>query len=145
MSKRMRRFVRNTAGAALVEYALIVAGVALVGAAALSVFGNKVTDLVAMAAAIIPGAHSDTNAPIVSGKIIETSPNASGFDEGRSGSETTSAATDRCRRWFWKRRTDNSARALSGSGIEDPGSDRPALQRTSAVGSRIPNPESRPS
>jgi pilus assembly protein Flp/PilA len=84
MSKRMRRFVRNTAGAALVEYALIVAGVALVGAAALSVFGNKVTDLVAMAAAIIPGAHSGTNAPIVSGKIIETSPNANGFDEGNS-------------------------------------------------------------
>ena len=65
MSKRIRRFVRNTAGAALVEYALIVAGVALVGAAALSVFGNKVTDLVAMAAAIIPGAHSATRDPFL--------------------------------------------------------------------------------
>ena len=83
----MSRFVRrmkNNAGAALVEYALIIAGVALIGAAAVSIFGNKVTDLMAMAAAMIPGAHSDSNAPIVSGKIIETSPNAQGFDEGNS-------------------------------------------------------------
>lgn len=81
---RFRRFARNTAGAALVEYALIIAGVALIGAAAVSIFGNKVTDMLATAAAILPGAHADSNAPIVSGKIIETSPNAQGFDEGNS-------------------------------------------------------------
>ena len=80
MSKVMRRLRRN-AGAALVEYALIIAGVALIGAAAVSIFGNKVTDMLATAAAILPGAHADSNAPIVSGKIIETSPNAAGFDE----------------------------------------------------------------
>ena len=80
----LRTRVKGTRGAALAEYALIIAGVALIGAAAISIFGNKVTDLIAAAAAVIPGAHADSNAPIVSGKIIETSPNASGFDDGNS-------------------------------------------------------------
>src|SRR6185436_10511866 len=84
MLKIVRRLRKNETGAALVEYALIIAGVALIGAAAVSIFGNKVTDMLATAAAILPGAHADSNAPIVSGKIIETSPNAPGFDEGNS-------------------------------------------------------------
>ncbi|MBM3820542.1 MAG: hypothetical protein FJW14_16200 [Acidimicrobiia bacterium] len=84
MAGVVRRLRRSETGAALVEYALIIAGVALIGAAAVSVFGNKVTDLLATAAAILPGAHADTNAPIVSGRIIETSPNAQGFDDGNS-------------------------------------------------------------
>jgi Flp pilus assembly pilin Flp len=84
MSRVVTRLRRNEVGAALVEYALIIAGVALIGAAAVSIFGNKVTDMLATAAAILPGAHADTNAPIVSGRIIETSPNAQGFDEGNS-------------------------------------------------------------
>ena len=40
MSK-FTRMVRDNKGAALVEYALIVAGVALIGAAAVSVFGVR--------------------------------------------------------------------------------------------------------
>ena len=84
MLKIVRRLRKNETGAALVEYALIIAGVALIGAAAVSIFGNKVTDMLATAAAILPGAHADSNAPIVSGKIIETSPNAPGFDDGNS-------------------------------------------------------------
>ena len=79
MSKLARR-LSNTKGAALVEYALIVAGVALIGAAAVSVFGHKVTDMLATAAAVVPGAHADDNAPIVAGKTIETSTNTQGFD-----------------------------------------------------------------
>ena len=84
MSKLVQRLRRSDTGAAMVEYALIIAGVALIGAAALSIFGNKVTDMIATAAAILPGAHADSNAPIVSGQIIETSPNAPGFDDGNS-------------------------------------------------------------
>ena len=80
----MRRLARGRTGAALVEYALIVAGVALIGAAAISVFGHKVTDMLGTAAAVMPGAHADDNAPIVSGRIIETSPNVSGFSDGNS-------------------------------------------------------------
>lgn len=82
MVKLMRRLLGDKKGAALVEYALIVAGVALIGAVAVSVFGRKTTDMLATAAAVMPGAHAEDNAPIVSGKLIETSPNASGQDQG---------------------------------------------------------------
>ena len=82
MLKLVRRLRRNKKGAALVEYALIIAGVALIGAVAVSLFGHKVSDMLATAAAILPGAHADDNAPIVSGKTIETSPNAQGVDQG---------------------------------------------------------------
>ena len=78
-----RRLSKNNTGAALVEYALIIAGVALIGAAAVSVFGNKVTDMLTTAASILPGQHADSTPPIVSGSV-ETSPNATGFDRGTS-------------------------------------------------------------
>ena len=81
---RFRRIFREQAGATLAEYALIVAGVALIGAAAVAVFGHKVTDMLGTAAAVMPGAHADDNAPIVSGKTIETSTNTPGFDSGNS-------------------------------------------------------------
>ncbi len=84
MSKLVRRLLSERKGAALVEYALIVAGVALIGAAAVSVFGHKVTDMIGTAAAVMPGAHADDNAPIVAGKTIETSANTPGFDSGNS-------------------------------------------------------------
>ena len=84
MVKLVGRLLKNKKGAALVEYALIVAGVSLIGAAAVSVFGHKTSDMLATAAAVLPGAHTDDNAPIVSGKTIETSPNSPGFDQGNS-------------------------------------------------------------
>jgi Flp pilus assembly pilin Flp len=65
-------------GAALVEYALLIAGVALICAAAVSVFGHKTNDLIAATAGVIPGAHADDNAPIQSGHLMETAPNANG-------------------------------------------------------------------
>lgn len=70
-------------GGALVEYALLIAGVALIGAASVSVFGHKTSDLVSATAAVIPGAHADDNGPITSGKLIETTaPGASGSGDG---------------------------------------------------------------
>ena len=84
MQRLLLRLKQDKRGASLVEYTLIVAGVALIGAAAVSIFGNKVSDMLGTAAAILPGAHAEDNAPIVSGKIIETSPNAAGFDDGNS-------------------------------------------------------------
>lgn len=83
MAKLAQR-LRGNRGASLVEYALIIAGVALIGAAAVSVFGHKVTDMIGTAAAVMPGAHADDNAPIVAGKTIETSANTPGFDGGSS-------------------------------------------------------------
>ena len=82
MVRLMRRLVKDKKGAALVEYALIIAGVALIAAATVSVFGHKTNDMLATAAAVLPGAHAEDNAPIVSGKVIETSPNAQGLDQG---------------------------------------------------------------
>jgi Flp pilus assembly pilin Flp len=80
----VRRLLTDNKGAALVEYALIIAGVALIGAATVSVFGHKTNDMLATATAVLPGAHAEDNAPIVSGRVVETSPNAAGFDEGNS-------------------------------------------------------------
>src|SRR5262249_31843536 len=82
MLKLFGRLLRNNKGAALVEYALIVAGVALIGAVAVSLFGHKVSDMLATSAAVLPGAHPEDNAPIISGRTIETSPNAQGLDQG---------------------------------------------------------------
>jgi Flp pilus assembly pilin Flp len=84
MVKLTERVSKNEKGAALVEYALIVAGVALIGAATISVFGHKTNDMLATATAVLPGAHVEDNAPVVSGKIIETSPNAQGTDQGNN-------------------------------------------------------------
>lgn len=64
-------------GQGLVEYALLVGGVALICAAAVSILGHKTDDIIAAVATIIPGAHADDNAPIASGKLIDTS-NATG-------------------------------------------------------------------
>ena len=65
-------------GAALVEYALLIGGIALISAGAVSLFGHKTSDIIATVAAIIPGAHTDDNGPIISGKLIETTPAGSG-------------------------------------------------------------------
>ncbi|ANM29426.1 hypothetical protein ABI59_07240 [Acidobacteria bacterium Mor1] len=72
--KFFRGMLRDKRGAALVEYGLLVAGVALIASAAVAVMGHKTNDLVGTVAAVLPGAHADDNAPILSGKIIETLP-----------------------------------------------------------------------
>ena len=74
----IKKLNRNNKGGAMVEYALLIAGVALIGSAALAIFGHKTNDMIATTAAILPGAHPDDNNPIVSGKIIETAANADG-------------------------------------------------------------------
>ena len=69
----LRKFFGNKKGQGLVEYGLIIAGVALICAAAISVFGHKTSDLIAAVATVLPGAHDDDNGPMTSGKLIETS------------------------------------------------------------------------
>lgn len=63
---------RKQKGAALVEYGLLVAGVALVATAAVSIFGQKTSDLIASIATVLPGVHAVDNGPIVAGALIET-------------------------------------------------------------------------
>lgn len=63
---------RKQKGAALVEYGLLVAGVALVATAAISVFGTKTSGLIASVATVLPGVQAIDNAPIEAGQLIET-------------------------------------------------------------------------
>lgn len=76
MLKKSFRNRKNRKGQGLVEYALIIAGVALIAAAAISVFGHKVTDMISATAVVLPGAHAGDNGPIVSGHLIETTDGA---------------------------------------------------------------------
>ena len=66
------KLIRSRKGQGLVEYGLIIAGVTLIAAAAVSTFGHKTSDLISAVATILPGAHADDNAPITSGALIET-------------------------------------------------------------------------
>jgi Flp pilus assembly pilin Flp len=82
-----RNRMRRQRGAALVEYGLIIAGVALVSAAAISTFGHKTSDLISAVAVVLPGAHQGDNGPIQSGHLIETS------NVGTNGAIALDAAT----------------------------------------------------
>jgi len=74
------RRLKSNRGAALVEYALIIAGVALIGAAAVSVFGKQVTSMLTTAAATLPGSYATSDSRTVSG--VETFQNVTGLNEG---------------------------------------------------------------
>jgi pilus assembly protein Flp/PilA len=74
----MRKLIRNRKGQGLVEYALIIAGVALICAVGVSIFGHKVAGLIDTVAVILPGAHTECNGPITDGQLIETTSGASG-------------------------------------------------------------------
>ncbi len=93
MKKNLVR--RRRRGAALVEYGLIVSGVALISAAAVSIFGHKTNDLIAAVATVLPGAHADDNGPIVSGKIIETATDTAGNISLSTAAITANNGSDR--------------------------------------------------
>lgn len=75
---RIRTFLRSKKGAAMVEYALLVAGIAIVALAAVSILGHKTSDLIGTSAAVLPGVSADDNAPMTSGRLVETDQNTSG-------------------------------------------------------------------
>lgn len=83
-----KKLISCKRGAALLEYSLLAAGVSLVAAAGVAVFGHKTSDMVAAVASIMPGAHADDNGPIASGKIIETT----GADTGQIGIDDVTIA-----------------------------------------------------
>ena len=86
----LRKMFRSKKGQGLVEYGLIIAGVALICAAAISVFGHKTSDLISAVTTILPGAHADDNGPIVSGKLIETT----GADTGAIALDAATIVTN---------------------------------------------------
>jgi pilus assembly protein Flp/PilA len=77
MLKFVRRLLKDRKGQGIVEYGILVGGIALVALAAVAILGHKTTDLVGTVAGALPGAHQEDNAPIVSGKIVATTQNAS--------------------------------------------------------------------
>ncbi len=76
--KTIHKTQRGRRGAALVEYGLIVAGVALVAAAAVSIFGHKTAQMIGVSAAMLPGATDADNGTIVTGKIVRTTTDSAG-------------------------------------------------------------------
>ena len=78
MGRRFLRLPRGNKGQGLVEYALLVAGVALVAVVGVSVLGSKTSDLIATVAAVMPGAQPADNGPIQSGSLLETTQDSNG-------------------------------------------------------------------
>ncbi len=76
----LKTFIRNKKGQGLVEYGILVGGIALVCLAATAILGHKANDLIATVAAVLPGAHSEDNGAIVSGQLVQTTTSGqSGF------------------------------------------------------------------
>lgn len=73
-----RRFATHRRGQGLVEYALIIAGVALICVAGITVFGHKTSDMIDAVTVVLPGAHADDNGPIVSGQLVDLTPGGQG-------------------------------------------------------------------
>lgn len=61
---------RRRLGQALVEYALLLAGVALVCTVAIALLGDKTRNQYGVLAAILPGAHPNDNKPLGGGEVI---------------------------------------------------------------------------
>lgn len=76
--KLFKQTRRSKRGAALVEYGLIVAGVALVAAAAVSIFGTKTAGMIGASAAILPGAQAADNGAIATGRVVQTTTDSAG-------------------------------------------------------------------
>jgi pilus assembly protein Flp/PilA len=110
--KFFSRLRRDKRGQGLVEYALLIAGVTLICAGAVAIFGHKTNDMIAAVAAIMPGAHTDDNGPIVSGKIITTTP-ASGTGAAINvNAIATQTGTDRLGGAFGSATTDTGVGGL---------------------------------
>lgn len=69
--KLIKQSRRNQRGAALVEYGLIVAGVALVAIVAVSVFGRKTAGMIGASAHAIPGTDAADNGPVGVGHLVQ--------------------------------------------------------------------------
>lgn len=78
MLKRMRNVSKCRKGQSLVEYGILIGGVALICLAAVAILGHKSNDLIASVAAALPCAHDDDIGPIVSGKLVNTTQDTNG-------------------------------------------------------------------
>lgn len=72
LRKNVHPKFRNRKGQSLVEYGILIGGIALVCLAAVAILGHKTNDLIAVVAGVLPGAHTSDNGPIVSGQLVLT-------------------------------------------------------------------------
>ena len=78
MLKNIANIFRNRRGQGLVEYGILVGGIALVSLASTAILGHKTNDLIATCAAVLPCAHNDDVGPIASGKLVSTTEDTNG-------------------------------------------------------------------
>lgn len=78
MLRKLRSVLKGTKGQGLVEYGILVGGVALVCLAAVAILGHKANDLMAVTAAALPGAHAEDNGAIVSGILVAVTDTGTG-------------------------------------------------------------------
>ena len=91
---KLNRTSSKKRGAALVEYGLLIAGVALICAAAVSLFGHKTNDLVGTVAAVLPSSNVEDAGAVNSGKVVATAVDGDGLGiawEDIENSETADA------------------------------------------------------
>jgi pilus assembly protein Flp/PilA len=77
MLLKIRGLLRNKKGQGLAEYGLLVAAIIIMSLAAVSIYGHKTSDMWAVGASLLPGAHADDLGPIQSGKLVATTDDGS--------------------------------------------------------------------
>ena len=66
-----KRLINDRKGQGFTEYALLVAGIALVGVVSVAIIGQKTGELLAAVATVLPGNDPASNGPIQTGAIVE--------------------------------------------------------------------------
>ena len=65
------RLIKDRKGQGFTEYALLVAGIALVGVVSVAIIGQKTGELLAAVATVLPGNAPASNGPLQTGAIVE--------------------------------------------------------------------------
>jgi pilus assembly protein Flp/PilA len=87
--------LRDRKGQGMVEYALLIAGVALVSIVGVSLFGERTADMIAAVATVLPGADPGDSGPIAVGHLIETTNSSGGPIQLDMNAISSSAGTPR--------------------------------------------------
>ena len=68
----LRKLRRSRRGQSMVEYGILVGAIAVVALAATSLLGHKISSLIGVSAAVLPGAHTDDNGMVFAGHLTQT-------------------------------------------------------------------------
>jgi pilus assembly protein Flp/PilA len=106
----MKKMLKNRKGQGFVEYALLVAGVALVGALGVTVLGHKTGELLDSVATTIPGSTPFSNNSIRQGALIEYTPTTGGTNPDIAGTPEGDLLL-----WLPQINTNDGTRRLDGN------------------------------